>query len=228
MRSNTPSKPPRLEWGRRIHQRIGLSLCLLLSGVAAATSSLSGQATNGAGAGAQIEPGDRIVLRIPREPELSDTFMVAPSGEAVLPWLGSVMIAEQTAGSLPGFLRTSYAKYLRDPSVDVTVLRRVTMHGEIQEPDVYWVDLTMTLRDLIARAGGITDAGDPSRIEIIRGEERIALGPTAGAQLLATQLRSGDQVVIGRRPWLARNTGTVMGATTAFLSLVITLIQLRR
>jgi protein involved in polysaccharide export with SLBB domain len=35
--------------------------------------------------------------------------------------------------------------------------RRVSVVGEVREPGIYLADLTMTLPDIIARAGGVTE-----------------------------------------------------------------------
>lgn len=177
-----------------------------------------------AGADARVQPGDQIGIRILREPELSGVFAVSEAGEATLPKLGVVQVGEQSAGTLHRMLRTAYARFLRDPSVEVTLLRRVGVHGEVRKPDLYMVDLTMTLRDVLARAGGITEAGNPERIEIVRDGQRFRVGQDRAPQLLVAELRSGDQVVVARRSWVARNpnvaVGTVMSIVGFFIGLV--------
>lgn len=183
----------------------------------------------GEGVGAPILPGDQITLRIYQEPELSGVYTVAENHEVVLPKLGSLSMRDQSAGELQTELRTRYARYLRNPSVEVTVLRRIGVYGEVRRPDLYMVDLTMTLRELVARAGGLTEAADPDRVIVVRGNERIRLGKD-GLTLAATDLRSGDQVVVDRKsyvalkPFDAVNTG--IGTVTAILGLVTLLATL--
>ncbi len=177
------------------------------------------------GANATPRPGDRIALRIWNEPEISDTFNILETGEVILPKLGTVGVVDQPIGALQDSLRRAYAVYLRNPSVEVTVLRRIAVQGEVRRPGLYLVDLTMGLRDLIAEAGGITDAGDPEKIMVVRGEERIRFEKGRGPWLLVTDLRSGDQVVVGQRSWLQRNVFAVTGTTLAVVGFVIPIIR---
>src|SRR5690606_6598178 len=130
-------------------------------------------ASGASGPPARVHPGDRIALKIFEEEEMSDTFNVAGNGEAILPKLGAVPVAGADVAQLQDSLRTAYARYLRSPAVEVTVLRRVGIHGEVNEPGLYLVDLTMTLRDLVAEAGGITETGDAKKISIDRGDQRL-------------------------------------------------------
>lgn len=204
--------------------RLVLSLLCVLAAMAA--SPVWAQLPGEAAASARIQPGDSIIVRIYREPALSGTVGVSADGDIVLPRLGAVRAVQHTAGSLQDTLRTLFAAYFRDPTVEVAVLRRVGVHGQVAKPDLYMVDLTMTLRDVIAKAGGITDEGDPKRISIVRGDQRIEVGREPGAQLAIIALHSGDQIVVGRRSWLARNYGTAIGTTATIVSLFIGVVQL--
>jgi protein involved in polysaccharide export with SLBB domain len=179
-----------------------------------------------AGAEATVRPGDQISVRIVREPEMSGVFTVSETGDAVLPRLGRIAVAELTAGELQDSLRSAYSVYLRDPSVEVTVLRRVGVQGEVRRPDIYMIDLTVTLRDLLAKAGGVTDAGNPNNIYIVRGDEQIRLGKDESARFRTAELRSGDQVVVGRRSWIALNPSVAVSTATGLVSFVIGIVLL--
>jgi len=203
-----------------------LLLLLLCALAAAAASPARAQLPGATAASARIQPGDSVSVRIYREPGLSGTFGVSAGGEVVLPRLGPFRVAEHTAGSLQDTLRGLYSAYLRNPTVEVAVLRRIGVHGEVARPDLYMVDLTMTLRDVIAKAGGITQEGDPNRISIVRGDQRIQLDQQTGAQLSTMSLHSGDQIVVGRRSWLSRNYGAVVGTGATLVSLFIGVVQL--
>lgn len=179
-----------------------------------------------AGTAARVMPGDQVVLRIEREPDFSNTFPVAENGEAVLPRLGAVRVADLTAGELRDTLRARFAEYLVNPRIEVTVLRRVAVHGEVRRPDLYMVDLTMTLRDVIAKAGGITEAGNPNKIEIVRGTERIRLARDRSEDFLAAELRSGDQILVRRRSWMALNPTVAVSTATGLVTFAIGLYQI--
>lgn len=173
------------------------------------------------GGAARVLPGDQIALRILREPEMSGVFNVAENGEVVFPRLGTVVVSGRSAGSLQEYLHTAYAEYLRNPTIEVTVLRRVGVQGEVRKPDVYMLDPTMTLRDVIAKAGGVTDIGNPRRIFVVRDGDRVRVGQGEMARLSAIELRSGDQIFVGQKSWLERNSlaviGTVVGVIPTLL-----------
>jgi protein involved in polysaccharide export with SLBB domain len=175
---------------------------------------------------ARVKAGDQLALRIIREPEMSGTYLVRQDGAALLPRLGDVRVVDLTAGALQDTLRRRYADFLRDPELEVTVLRRIAVSGEVRKPDLYMVDLTMTLRDVIARAGGITDAGNPSRIQVIRDGSPLDLGGDRTAQFLTAELRSGDQVVVGRRSWWALNPTVAVSTATGLVTFLIGIYQL--
>jgi protein involved in polysaccharide export with SLBB domain len=87
------------------------------------------------------------------------------------------------------------------------------------------VDLSTTVQDLIARAGGVTDAGNPNRITLLRdgSEVHTASGSRAGFQ--AADLRSGDQVMVGRRSWFSINALGVVSTAAVAVSVFVPLIR---
>jgi protein involved in polysaccharide export with SLBB domain len=122
-------------------------------------------------------------------------------------------------------VRTRFAEYFRDAPVELVVLRRVAVNGEVAKPNVYYVDVTTTLRDVIARAGGITEAGNAKKVTIVRGGQRIAVPNWQQDRSVSSDLRSGDQVVVGRRSWLAMNALPALSVTTVVASLIISLAR---
>ena len=181
--------------------------------------------TRAVGEAARVRPGDRIALKVWMEPELSDTFTVAADGNVVLPKLGTVKASSHSVSALQDSLRQAYAVYLRNPALDVTVLRRIGVHGEVHRPALYWVDLTMTLRDVIAQAGGITPGGDPNKISVVRDGQRIRFENRQGAELVAAELASGDQVSVGSRGWFERNSLAVVSTAAVVFSIVFPIIR---
>ncbi|MFI5227643.1 MAG: polysaccharide biosynthesis/export family protein [Gemmatimonadales bacterium] len=157
------------------------------------------------GADARPEPGDRVWLHVWREPKLSDTVTVDERGRVLFPKIGLVDASTLSIADFRDTVRARFAEYLRDAPVDVVVLRRVAVNGAVMKPDVYYVDVSMTLRDVIARAGGITDNGNPNSVAIVRGTTRIPVHGWQDDRSPTSDLQSGDQVVVGRKNWLALN-----------------------
>lgn len=178
---------------------------------------------------ARIQPGDRLTLRVWREPQLSETVMVDARGDVALPKIGVVHVADFGILELQDTLRTRLGRFLRDPSVEVVVLRRIVVSGEVPRPGVYYVDIgTATLRDAIALAGGLTPTGHSKRISIVRDGEQIPVPNWESDESRVADLRSGDQVVVGRRSWIALNSTQLVSALGLATSVIFSIISLTR
>ena len=166
--------------------------------------------------------GDKVVLRVWREPTWSDAFPVDPSGDVVLPRIGRMRVVGMSPSALEDTVRTRMAAFLRDPNVDVIVLRRVAVLGAVKKPDVLFVEPVTTLRDVIALGGGLAEDGDANRIEILRNGARIPVGPWKdAADRPASDVQSGDQVVVGRKNWLSRNALAAVSSIAVAASVLL-------
>ena len=170
-----------------------------------------------------LRPGDQIRLRIWREPDLSGDFTVDQQGVVVLPRIGPIQVQNRLPDSLRSYLRTAFATYLRNPSVDVTILRKVTIDGAVGKPGVYHLDPTITVAQAIALAEGASSDGKKDEVQLIRpGQAQpLALKLPGTARIAETQLRSGDRLYVPQRSWLSRNSGIVVGATISGIALIL-------
>jgi polysaccharide export outer membrane protein len=171
-----------------------------------------------------LRPGDIVRLRIWREPDLSGEFPVNEAGEIVFPKLGPVTVTGTGADSLKRLLIASYSAYLRDPSIEITLLRRVTILGAVRNPGVYPVDMTITVADAMALAGGAAEDGRADRVELRRAGKKLTVNLSSQTRLADTPLRSGDQIYFPQRSWLSRNTGLVAGSLTALTGIVVSIL----
>lgn len=205
-----------------IHQSLVRST--LVAVALLATSNLHAQSgveeTARRAAAAHLRPGDRIELQFRRDRELSGAVNVNERGEAVFPKVGTLDVTKVTIGTLQDTLLARYSEYLRNPELEVTVLRRIVVNGEVRMPNVYMVDVTSGVRDAIARAGGLLETASKKKVSVIRDgvERRIAnweraLGPE-------TDLRSGDQIVVGRKSWLTLNALPVISTSVIVIGLI--------
>ena len=170
--------------------------------------------------GGTLKPGDVVRLKIWREPDLSGDFVVDEHGVVVVPKLGRVEVVGLSPDSLKSQLITSYSVYLRNPAIDVILLRRITILGGVRNPGLYPVDPTMTMADAYALAGGIAPEGKHDEVELVRGAERTKYKLSGTTRIADTPLRSGDQLYVPTRSWLSRNTWVVtaaLGTTTTVL-----------
>jgi protein involved in polysaccharide export with SLBB domain len=205
--------------------RFGLLFGLLLgSGVSGfplalgAQAQVSGPATS-ADTGEIVRRGDLIRLKIWREPDMSGDIAVDERGVATLPRLGALQVADLPADSLKQMLITSYSKYLRDPAIDITVLRRITVLGAVRTPNVYHVEPTMTVADALALAGGAAPDGKVDQVEL-RRNHGSPIKLARGTKLSDTPIRSGDELFVPQRSWFSRNAGLVFGAVGTSVSVL--------
>jgi protein involved in polysaccharide export with SLBB domain len=171
-----------------------------------------------------LRPGDYVRLRIWREPDLSGEFQVDENGIVTLPKIGPQKVVGESPVSLKEKLLASYAVYLRNPSVEVTTLRRINILGAVQKPGLYPVDATMTIADALATAGGATAMGDPGKVELIRDGVRTSERITTLTRIGDTSLRSGDQILVPERSFVVRNATLVATMLSVTASLVIALL----
>ena len=180
----------------------------------------SAAATPAAGSGGTLKPGDVVRLKIWREPDLSGDFPVDEHGGVVVPKLGRVEVIGLSPDALKSNLISSYSVYLRNPSIEVQLLRRITILGGVRNPGLYPVDPTMTLAEAYALAGGIAPEGKLNEVELVRGNKRTSYKISETTRIADTPLQSGDQLYVPTRSWLSRNTWVVtaaIGTTTTVL-----------
>lgn len=219
-------------WWRALVSVVALVLAAGSRATAQATVDSAGSDPTAAAAqraaSVAVAIGDRVRVKVWREPALSDSLTVDERGEVVLPRLGVLRVTGRSIASLQDTLRARYAEYLRDPAVTVTVYRRIGVQGEVRAPGLYYVDATVTLREVLAAAGGITEAGNQDDVRIVRGGQAIRLGRWRAGGPLAAELRSGDQVLVGRRSWLSRNALAAVGTLGLVVSVALQVINASR
>jgi protein involved in polysaccharide export with SLBB domain len=174
-----------------------------------------------------LQPGDVVRLRVYREPDLSGEFPVNEQGFVVLPRLGAVHIAQWPADSVRPKIAGAMAEFLRDPVIEVTILRRIAIYGFVIKPGLYSVDPTMTVQEALALAGGAVTDGRKDRVELIRNNHRVITNLAETTQLRQIQLRSGDQLFVPELGWWARN-GRVVVPSVIGAAATVTAVLLRR
>jgi polysaccharide export outer membrane protein len=181
------------------------------------------QAGGGAGNEERIRPGDVIRVRIWREEDMSGEVPVDERGVAVFPKLGPITVTDRSPSELREYLLEEYHEVLRNPSIEITFLKRVTILGAVREPNLYLVDPTMTVAEALALAGGSRPEGAADRVELIRDGEKLQT-LTERTVIGNSSIRSGDQLFVPERGWAARNPGVVAAVISSLVSVAITLM----
>jgi polysaccharide export outer membrane protein len=170
-----------------------------------------------------LRPGDMVRLNIWREPEMSGEYIVDEAGIVIFPRVGEYRVLDDTPETLKARLLADYQRYLRNPSIEITVLRRVSIVGAVRNPGLHLVDPTVTLADALARAGGPSENADQNRLRIIRDGVELGVDLRADTRITDSPLRSGDQIYVPLRGWITRNAGLVAATMSALVSLTIAL-----
>ena len=166
-----------------------------------------------------------IVLHFPRERLLSDSIFVDERGQGAFPKLGLVDVSTITIGALLDMLRSRYSEFFRLPEFQIAVLRRVTVNGEVRAPNVYLVDAASTVRDVIARAGGVLETGNRSNVAILRDGQSIPVQGWDRDTGPSMDLQSGDLISVGRKNWFVLNAFGAISTAVLETSFVISVLK---
>ena len=162
-------------------------------------------------AGFTIGPEDVLGVIVWREPDVSSDVTVRPDGMITLPLVRDVKAAGLTPQELTDRVQTSLREFITDASVTIVVRqmnsRKVFITGEVAKPGAYALASPMTVMQLIAVAGGLTEFAEGKSISVMRVEggrtktfpfdyKNVANGKKP-AQNIA--LKPGDTVVVPER-----------------------------
>ena len=172
---------------------------------------------------ALLVPGDVIRITIWREPDMTGEFLVQEDGTAVLPRVGPIHVTGYTPSTLKQNLVTEYSKTLNNPSIEIVVLRRILITGEVGGEGVYPVDPTMSLVEALALAGGPSATAKKDTVILVRGEEEREIDLEDPIAVRNVALQSGDQLVVPRTGAYIRNWQLMLGVVSSTISLLILL-----
>ena len=139
-----------------IPRSLSLPLALLLTFAGQSLAGQTGEVSSGATAEDVIRPGDVVRLTVIREEELSGEFPVNQFGTVVLPLVGEYDVTHESNRSLREKVIRDLQKIRSARDIELVVLRRVRVVGEVNVPGVYPLDPTMSVADAVALAKGRT------------------------------------------------------------------------
>lgn len=180
-----------------------------------ASSALSAQ-TPTPTARQELLPGDQIRIAVWRKPEFSGDFFVASNGTIIHPLYREVQVTGVSLAVVEERLRAFLARYETNPQFVIEPLVRIIIGGEVRSPNIYSVPPETTIAQALAIGGGISDRGQIRDVRIIRDRQEIRMDvskPDSDASQL--QIRSGDQIIVGRR---ARSPLEIIGPITSSIA----------
>jgi len=143
-----------------------------------------------------IGSGDVLNVQVWKEKELSQMVVVRPDGKISLPLLGDLQVIGKEPAQVEAIVKASLESMLVQPRVTVTVAeihsRMVYITGEVARPGAYPLNTPITVLQLIAQAGGLTEFASRKHIQVVR-----AGGNKSDERLLSykamTQLKDGSR-----------------------------------
>lgn len=171
--------------------------------------------------GSSLQPGDIVRIRIWREPDLSGDFPVLEDGQVILPRLGPWPVAGKNPAALRTELTEAFSENLRNPSIEIIILRRINIFGEVRSPGLYPVDPTMSLTEAIAMAGGPLPTADRQKIYLMRDGREVEIELDRPYSVVDLNLESGDQLYVPQRGWFVRNWPMLASVTSVVLSVIV-------
>jgi polysaccharide export outer membrane protein len=119
-----------------------------------------------------IGTDDVLIVVFRREKDMSAEVVVRPDGKITLPVLNDIQAAGLTPDQLRVNLTEEAKRLVEDPNVTVAVKqinsRKVFITGQVRAPGAYPIGARMTIVQLIAMAGGLTEYAKQKDIVIIR------------------------------------------------------------
>lgn len=131
-------------------------------------------------------------------------YFIDDQGFAEFPIIGLVQVSKFTEIELVDTLKKAYLNHLPYPNIQVRPLIRATLLGGFQRPGLYWVDPRTNLWSLIQKSGGPLRGDGIKKVKWIRNSLSITDNITpyyeSGNSLNSIGFKSGDQIVVTRRP----------------------------
>jgi protein involved in polysaccharide export with SLBB domain len=169
-----------------------------------------------------LQPGDRIALRVVGEQTLTDTFTVTPERTVELPSLPALPVAGVLRSELEPYLAKQLSRFIRNVDLQAAALVRVSMTGAVGRPGFYNLPADVLATDAVMAAGGPTNNADIARTTIRRGgedivtEEAVAAAVQSGESLDQLNIQSGDEIAVGTKgagiTGVLKTLGMVSGA----------------
>jgi polysaccharide export outer membrane protein len=158
-----------------------VTLCLAGPNAAAQSRAASGATaaperadTSAVPPGYVIGPDDVLEVSFWKDADLSREVVVRPDGKIALPLLNDVQAAGLTPEQLRDAVLQEAKRFVEDPNPSVVVKainsRKVFITGQVAKPGAYPLNGEMSVMQLIALAGGLTEFAKAKDIVVMRHE----------------------------------------------------------
>ena len=167
---------------RTFFPRLLLALCAIASALVAQEDASPAVSAPRPAAGTTTSPAyvltntDRVRVAIYQEEDLSLIARIDSQGRINLPLVGEVSVAGLKVMEAQQAIENAYrdGRFLRNPRVTISVeeyaSREVSIQGQVRSPGRYPlpIESSMTIIELVTRAGGFTDTAKGTAVKITR------------------------------------------------------------
>jgi hypothetical protein len=170
--------------------------------------------------------GDRIVIHVAQEPTLNDTFPVKTGRILILPNLPEISMAGVLRSEAQSYLTAQIGKYVKDPTVIVDPLVRVSILGAVQKPGFYTVRADMLASEVVMAGGGPTSDANLRKAVVrrngvvVRDDKQLQVAFNRGVSLDALNLQAGDEIYVGTKTNARNAIGYVAAISGGILAIV--------
>jgi polysaccharide export outer membrane protein len=174
----------------------------------------------------KIQPHDRVSIVVYKHADLSTStlnsqkqergLLVNSRGDIRIPLVKSIHIAGLTQTEAEDVIENALKIYIKQPDVQVEVLsKRAYIIGEVKNPGEFeLINERITLLQLIAKAGDLTDTANRQSILILRSENRskvetevVNLTDINSLKMANLMIKPNDIVYVTPNNMKAFNTG---------------------
>lgn len=120
----------------------------------------------------RLAPGDELRVRFLLDQDLDTQVTLGPDGRGVFPLIQSLPLSGLTIEAADAALTNAYAKVLRAPQIDTTVVAysaaQIYVAGEVREPGVKPIKGEMNVTQAVMAAGGFLDTARTAKVVVLR------------------------------------------------------------
>jgi polysaccharide biosynthesis/export protein len=121
---------------------------------------------------------DVLFIRVWQQPELSGSVSVGPDGTISLQLIDEVKAAGLTPRQLEQELVVRFKKFIREPEVNVQLIRMnsrtfIIQGDGVNRPGIYPLTRPMTVMEALLAGGGFTTFANKKKMYVLRGTTRF-------------------------------------------------------
>lgn len=175
-----------------------------------------------------LQPGDEVRIRVWRDSEMSGEIGIAPDGTLIHPVYRTLRVTGLPLADVEARIRTFLQRYQTEPQFVAEPLFRVTVGGEVEKPSLYFFSPDVTVRQVVALAGGATERGRTDRVRILSGGRQRTVHLNGNDPDANSPIRSGDQFIVEARGSVFRDILAPLIAIAGSAAAIINVSRPRR